>query len=283
MGKLSEKERLLAEALSRRGASFMQALNGVLDGESPYDTLLSLMEKGIVCADSFVPVRQWLNREKLKKSAVRQRVGARVKAMQAGRWDLVRPVRTLTVEEQMDRCFDRYRVLCRETAAAYGMSWQEALSLLRVQEYTGQVRRGYFVEGLSGAQFIRDRDFGGVTASLSRAGNEIIWINAADPMQVWGKLLSHKENRAFLNVQGTAVALRGGMPVAVFEKQGKTLRVFEWEHLKDILKLFAEEYKRGRIFADKKRIQVKEYPDEAAQILVESGFGREVQGYALYK
>lgn len=281
--KLSEKEKLLAKALSKRGASFMQALNGVLDGESPYDALLSLMEKGIVCADSFVPVRQWLNREKLKKSAVRQRVGARVKAIHAGRWDLVRPVRTLTVEEQMNRCFDRYLVLCRETAAAYGMSWQEALSLLRVQEYTGQVRRGYFVEGLSGAQFIRDRDFGGVTASLARAGNEIIWINAADPMQVWGKLLSHQDDRAFLNVPGTAVALHGGRPVAVFEKQGKTLRVFEWEHLKELLELFVEEYKRGRIFSDKKRIQVKEYPDEAAQILAESGFGREVQGYALYK
>lgn len=281
--KLSEKERLLAEALSKRGASFMQALNGVLDGESPYDTLLSLMEKGIVCADSFVPVRQWLNREKIKKSAARQRVGARVKAMQAGRWDLVKPVRVFTVQEQMDRCFDRYLVLCRETAAAYGMSWQEALALLRVQEYTGQVRRGYFVEGFSGAQFIRDRDFGGVTALLAKGGRETIWMNAADPMQVWGKLLSHKDDRAFLNVQGTAVALRDGVPVAVFEKQGKTLRVFEWEHLKDILGLFVEEYKRGRIFADKKRIQVKEYPDEAAQILAESGFGREVQGHALYK
>ena len=54
---------------ARRGASFMQALNNVLPGESPYDTLLSLMEKGIVCADSFLPVRQWLNREKIKKSA----------------------------------------------------------------------------------------------------------------------------------------------------------------------------------------------------------------------
>ena len=49
---LSGKERLIYEALLKRGASFMQALNGVLDGESPYDTLMSLMEKGLVCADS---------------------------------------------------------------------------------------------------------------------------------------------------------------------------------------------------------------------------------------
>lgn len=283
MEKLSEKEKLLVQALSRRGACFMQTLCGTLDGESPYDTLLSLMEKGIVYADSFVPVRQWLAQEKIKKSTARVRVGARVKALQAGRWDLVRPVRQLTVQEQMERCFDRYLILCRESAAAYGLAWQDALSLLRIQEYTGQVRRGYFVEGLSGAQFIRGRDFGGITAALSDAGDDMVWQSGADPMQVWGKLFSHQADKSFLNVSGTAVAVRGGKPIAVFEKQGKTLRVFEQKHLKEAIKLFVEEYKKGWIFKEKKRIQVKEYSSEAADILVENGFVREVQGYALYR
>ena len=52
----------------------MQALNGVLNGESPYDTLMSLMEKGLVCADSFVPIRQWLERKKTAGRTARQRV-----------------------------------------------------------------------------------------------------------------------------------------------------------------------------------------------------------------
>ena len=87
---LSEKEKILVQALSKRGASFMQALSGVISGESPYDTLLSLMEKGIVYADSFVPVRQWLDREKLHKGTARLRAGARARAMQAGRWEIGR-------------------------------------------------------------------------------------------------------------------------------------------------------------------------------------------------
>ncbi|MDE6516702.1 MAG: hypothetical protein K2L18_02485, partial [Acetatifactor sp.] len=140
----------------------------------PYDNLLSLLEKGLVCADSFVPVRQWLNRDKLQKAAARQRVGARVKVLQAGRFDLVRPLRSLTIQEQMERCFDRYVVLCRETAAAWGLSWQEALRLLRVWEYTGQVRRGYFVKGLSGAQFLRRQDFESVTARLASPGRACV-------------------------------------------------------------------------------------------------------------
>lgn len=280
---LPEKERLLLEALARRGASFAQALSGVLPGESLYGVLLSLTEKGLVCADSFVPVRQWQDREKNEKAAARRRVGARVKALHAGRYDLVRPLRALTVQEQMDECFDRYLVLCRETAAAYGLSWQEALALLRVQEYTGQVRRGYFVRGLSGAQFVRSGDFGGVTAALSHPQQEWIWLNAADPMQPWGKLLPHEPGRAFANVPGTAVALRGGLPAALFERQGRTLRVFDMEGLEEALRLFVQDYKGKRIFAGKKRIVVKEYPAEAAACLAAAGFGREMQDYALYR
>lgn len=280
---LSEKERLIIEALSRRGASFMQALNNVLPGETPYDTLLSLAEKGLVCADSFLPVRQWQNREKIKKSAARQRVKARVKAMNAGRFDLVRPLRPLTIQEQMNRCFDRYLILCRETAAACGLSWQEALSLLRVQEYTGQVRRGYFIEGLSGAQFLRREDFGGITARLLRPETKLLWLSAADPMQPWGKLLPHHPELSFTNLPGTAVAFCGGLPIALFEKQGQVLRIFDPSCLKEALQLFTEDYRQGRIFAGKKRIVVKKYPADAALLLAESGFVKEALDYALYR
>lgn len=261
----------------------MQALGSVLSGESPYDTLLSLMEKGVVCADSFVPVRLWLGKEKVKKSPVRQRVGAKVKALTAGRWDLVRPLRTLTVQERMDRCFGRYSILCRETASACGLPFQEALNSLRVQEYTGQVRRGYFVEGLSGAQFIRQQDFGGIVAALSHPAQEIVWINAADPAQLWGKVLSHREGSAFVNVPGNAVALWGGEPVAVFERQGAVLRSFQDEALESAIALFEKAYKGGRIFGARKRIQVREYPEAAAEALLAGGFSREVHGFAMYR
>ena len=79
------------------------------------------------------------------------------------------------------------------------------------------------------------------------------------------------------------MALKAGVPVAVFEKQGGVLRFFEQESLGEALSLFVQEYKRGRLFAGKKRILVKTYPAEAVKELEESGFGREVQGYSLYR
>ena len=288
---LTEKEQLIYQTLQRRGASFMQSLNGVLGSESPYDTLMSLLEKGLVYADSFVPVRQWMDQEKSGKTAAKQRVSMRVKALRSGRWDIVRPLRETdrrqSMETTLEKCFDRCLILCRETAAACGIPWQDALSVLRVWEYTGQARRGYFVEGLSGAQFIRGKDYASVIRMLDRnqqqSQKELVWVNAADPAQCWGKVLAHREGRNFMNVPGNAVACHGGMPAAVMERQGNTLRVFDEALLEACLQMFAQEYRKGRIFPKLKRIVVKKYPECAKEPLTRAGFFREMQDYVLYR
>lgn len=284
---LTDKEQIIYGAILRRGACFMQALNNLLPGESPYDTLLSLMEKGLVYADSYLPVRQWMDQEKTKKSTARQRVNTRVKALSAGRWDIVRPVREKTIEEKLEACFDYSPVLCRETVTACGFSWQEALSVLRIWEYTGQARRGYFVKELSGAQFIRGKDYEGIVRQLQKPEQKFVWINAVDPAQCRGKILPHQEGKNFINVPGTVVACMGGNSVAVMERQGKTLRILETElpeeTLEECFRLFVEEFKRGSIFGTVKRIVVKEYPDTAGAALEQAGFMREMQDYVLYR
>ena len=280
---LGEKEKIIYEALLKRGASFMQALNGLLREESPHETLLSLLEKGLVYADSFVPVRQWINKEKTKKATAKQRVNMRVKALHAGRWDVVRPVREKTIEEKLESCFDCYLIVSKETASAFGLSWQDALSVLRIWEYTGQARRGYFVEGMSGAQFIRGRDYASIVRMLQKPEKKLIWINAVDPAQCLGKILPHKEGRNFMNVPGSAVACFAGLPVAVMERQGKVFRVFEKKMQRECLKLFAENFKNGKIFPAIKRIVVKEYPDASGEDFINAGFFKEMQDYVLYR
>ena len=284
---LTEKERIIYDAIIKRGACFMQSLNGLLPGESPHDTLLSLMEKGLVYADSYLPVRQWLDQEKTKKATARQRVSTRVKALSAGRWDIVRPIQEKTIEEKLETCFDYSPILCKETASACGLSWQEALSVLRIWEYTGQARRGYFVKDLSGAQFIRGKDYEGVIRQLHNPEKKLVWVSAVDPAQCWGKILPHQEGKNFINVPGTAVACLGGKPVAVMERQGKVLRIVETDlpekTLEECFKLFAEEFKRGSIFSAVKRVVVKEYDDTVREALGKAGFMKEMQDYVLYK
>ena len=283
----AEKEARIYEALLKRGASFMQPLNRLLDGESAHEPLLSLMAKGYVCADSFVPVRQWIELERSKKMAPKRLASMRVKALRAGRWDVVRPVREQAqkaqTEQELERCFARSMIISRETAAAWGMSWQEALSVLRVWEYTGQARRGYFVQGMSGAQFIQGKAAASVMRMLQKPEEKLVWVNATDPAQSWGNILPHLPGRGFTRVPGTAAACLGGRVAAVMERQGKLLRLFEPDTAKACMKAFAREYDRGKIFAGIKRIVLKEYPDEAREALEEAGFRKEMQDYVLYR
>ena len=88
-----------------------------------------------------------------------------------------------------------------------------------------------------------------------------------------------------MNLPGTAVALLGGLPAAVFERQGKILRIFgeenTWE-LDRIIKGFVKDFRDKRLFPEQKRLIVKEFPDGAGEALIKAGFLREMQDYVLY-
>lgn len=278
---LDGDEKTVFEALLKRGASFTNRLSSFFGGVSPHETLLKLAEKGIVSADSFVPVRQWINQAKIESGTARQRARSHVMTLTSGRWELSRPLKELPIEEKLERAFARSIILCRETAQ--GLNWGDTLRILRVWEYTGRVRRGYFIEGLSGMQYIRENDFAGIVLAMEKPDEQVIWLSAIDPAQPWGKSLAHFIDRSFLNVPGTAVALRAGVPIAVFEHQGKTLRVFDGTYLPDALRVFVQDFAGRRVFSMVRRIILKQYPRETADALHAAGFEREMQDYVLYR
>lgn len=281
---LDGDERIVYETLLARGASFATAMSSLLDGRSPHDALFALMEKGLAHADSFVPVRQWLNRDKTAKVTARQRVNARVMALTSGRWELSRPRQAVSLENAIHTAFDRHILLCRETAVDLGYPWSEALEKLRVWEFTGQVRRGYFVEGLSGAQFIRESDYTWVIRGLDNTGaGEIVWLPASDPRQPWGRIIRHKPDRSFICVAGSAVSLMDGVPVALFERSGQLLRVFDFDAIPEALSVFTEDYNNRRLYPGKSRLTVKEYPAEAAEALSSAGFSKVMMDYMLHQ
>jgi len=316
-------EALIYQELKKRGASFLQAFNNLTLYGSAQEGLLALAEKGLVCSDSFLPVRQWLNRDKIKKASPRARVKTRVMALSTGRWDIVRPLKSKKLEDWLIKLFDRNIILCRETYSRLSgedNGWGQALSVLRIWEYIGKVRRGYFISGMSGAQFIRAEEYDGIMAALAQTeasfgrknvekmpffqdiidNERIVWLNAVDPGQVWGKALAGKN---FMNVPGTLVALYNGVPQVVLERQGKVLRVLGGLEGKEelgvgdneltennnrtlltqIMAEFILLMKQKKVFPDKKRITIKEYPPEMVPILKEVGFYKEMMDYVWYE
>jgi len=242
------------------------------------------MEKGMIHADSFTPIRLWLDSDKIGRSSVRQRAKARIAATTSGRWDIIRPLKPQSMDERLNRAFDKTGILCRETAAPMlGVPWAAALEALRVWEYTGRARRGYFVEGLSGAQYIREDAYTYIVQSLEKPADKTIWLPAPDPNQVWGKTLPYGTERQFTRVSGTAVALKQGTPVAVLERKGQTLRVFDEIVLTEALAAFGEAVNKRNIFPSISTITVKDYPPQAAEVLANAGFTRVMMDYVFYR
>lgn len=187
------------------------------------------------------------------------------------------------MNRKIQRAFARWGILCRETAALEEMSFSSALVLLRQMEYTGSVRRGYFVKGLSGAQFVRAEDFERIQARLGTEDGECVCLNAVDPVQAWGRIIrtGRTEEQSFLCVPGTAVVLRGGRIAMIMERQGTVLRSPEGGE--DACHALADAFRAGRVYPHLKFLTIRNYPPEAAVWLEAAGFIREMRDYVLSK
>ena len=185
----TEDESRLLDALRRRGASFSSALSALLGGRSALEPLLRLAQAGLVRADSFAPLRALPEVLQAGRAPGKRLARLRSGALSAGRWELARPERALCADERLERAFSACPILSRETVT--GLPWAEAADLLRHWEYTGRARRGYFVQGLSGMQFVRAQDYARVRHALDHPGAAALWLPAQDPGQAYGRALAH--------------------------------------------------------------------------------------------
>ena len=137
---------------------------------------------------------------------------------------------------------ERYGVLTREMVAlepSYAPSWAElARCWLSRSEWRGELRRGYFVEGLSGVQYASTD----ATAELARlaaasAATEpaplVLRVHNPDPgesLRCAGapprrRIARTEESRARITpaCPGNFLVLRAGRPILIIESYGKRL------------------------------------------------------------
>jgi ATP-dependent Lhr-like helicase len=141
---------------------------------------------------------------------------------------------------------ERYGVVSREAVAAEGMrgGYTEIAPVLRAMEDAGKIRRGYFVEGLTGAQYAHagavDRLRAARQAETDVANDvkcDVLTLAAVDPANPYGALLPWPGHNAGQNgdaeassgarrAAGARVVLVRGLPVLFVERGGRGLRVF---------------------------------------------------------
>jgi ATP-dependent Lhr-like helicase len=166
------------------------------------------------------------------KRRVAKRLRAETETPQwEGRWSLVHGAGVLGPAlsdeargEKLARVFlTRYGVVtrdCLEREERLG-DWALVYPQLQRMEMRGEVRRGYFVEGLSGVQFALPEAVEKLRAASSSADDALVVVNAADPANVFGGELGNAPR--FARVPSTHCVLWRGQPVVVVEDNGERL------------------------------------------------------------
>jgi ATP-dependent Lhr-like helicase len=153
-----------------------------------------------------------------------------------GRWSVL-PWGQKSTEEvavlQASLLLRRCGVAARELALMdpWLLPWRVLYEVLSRMELAGEVRRGYFVEGLSGAQFALPQAAQALAdLSLpSTAAAPAILVNSADPANLYGSGapfdvdLLDGGTRPLLRRGSNWLVLRAGRPVLLAEQHGRRL------------------------------------------------------------
>ena len=169
-----------------------------------------------------------------------------------GRWSLVRTPGTLgpevdedTMAEEVARQWlDRYGVVSRDwwRRERPAVSWRAIYFVLRRLEYRGEVRRGYFVQGLAGAQFARAAAVEDLRAAVDAPGDDAIIVMAAsDPANPWslapapGSDVGERDPGTRPRGRGALLVMRGGRVLLSAEGRGRAIRVGQGATAEDVV------------------------------------------------
>ncbi len=217
-------------------------------------------------------------------------------ATAAGRWSLVEPrseEETRRTHARTEVFLERHGVLTRgalETERVTG-GFSGIYRVLSAMEDSGQVIRGYVVEGLGAAQFAAR---GAVDQLRAQVGTEIsanaLVLAASDPAQPYGAALPWPEARGETGHRpgrkaGALVTLVAGVPVLYVERGGRSLLSFteDTDMLRAAAQALADLVKHGWLsqLAVQRTDGASAHYSALSRILTDAGFRATPKGLRL--
>jgi ATP-dependent Lhr-like helicase len=265
--KLERPEGEVHDAIRERlaaGPDFWLDLLADLDHpvEELHTALWDLAWAGEVTNDAFSPLRAPRLRtappseQRGRRFARRRAAGAAVQ----GRWSLTAPLFSNApatgprLRAQAELMLERYGIVTRETVLAEGVpgGFASLYAELGNLELLGTARRGYFVEGLGGAQFALP---GAVERlrSLPYDDGSFLLLAATDPANPYGSSLPWPKppsGRRPARAPGAHLLMRDGAPVVYVERGGRgivRLTVLDDGELSAAIDALAEAVAAGRL------------------------------------
>ena len=227
----------LRAALARSAEFWLDLLVAAeLDAADALPVLWELVWAGEVTNDAWAPLRAKRRygvptAERRPRRFSRSRVSGEVAT--AGRWSLTSRLFAAGTAVPADRrplaelLLERQGIVTRDGVRAEGISggYGGVYGELRALETVGACRRGYFVEGLGGAQFALPGAVERLRELRSGDADEPLVLAAADPAQPYGGVLPWPRRAAAraARVAGAHVVLLGGEAALYVERGGRSL------------------------------------------------------------
>jgi ATP-dependent Lhr-like helicase len=195
----------------------------------------------------------------------------------------------------------RYGIAARELAQMdpWLLPWRVLYEVLSRMELAGEVRRGYYVEGLAGAQFALP-EAGRRLQELalpSTAAAPAVLLQSLDPANLYGSAapldipLLDGGTRSFVRRPGNWLVIRGGRPVLLIEQQGKKITALASASRDDVAAAVAclpGILDGDRSLGVRHKLTVQEWngrpvtTTEGKELLEATGFVRDYQVMTLY-
>ena len=151
---LSPGAKELLKILQKQGALNLIQLSKALEQSVSrlWEDLTELILSGLVGNDTFGPVRFLIQNTKHQARQLRSLIDASIMGTM-GRFFLLPQKREISAATYVQILLDRYGIVTKDMAIAEKHTWGDLYPILDYLETMGEVKRGYFVDGLHGIQF----------------------------------------------------------------------------------------------------------------------------------
>ena len=222
--------------LDDHGASFFADLYQASGGGNPDDVLDALWDlvwSGEVTNDTLAPVRAFVSGRSRARTNRRTPLASAAPPAATGRWYRTSELEGATPSTEAratalaEMLLDRHGIVTRGLALAEGIvgGFSTLYPVFSAMEDAGRVRRGYFIEGLGGAQFGHP---GAIDRLRSTTDTGIMVMAAADPANPYGAAIGWPDHHASRPARraGAHVVLSDGALVAYVERGGRSALAF---------------------------------------------------------
>lgn len=268
--------------LQERGASFQTEMEEAIRKIRPTckreDILAALWDlvwSGRITNDTFGPLQElrWPSRRFPRRRD-------RLAGLRAGRWWRVGDLlssggdETHRVLARARMLLERYGIVSRDVASGEDLpgGYTPVYRVLQAMEESGQVRRGYFVDGMAGVQFAQAGAVDRLRACRPAEDDsdrfteeDVVVLSAIDPANPYGALLpwpeyENAEAARPRRVPGADLLLLNGRPVLYVAPRGRQIVVFSnpGRPVRDILPLVLPALRRIPVRSGRRRLLIEE-------------------------